>query len=580
MNIAFNTATPSTFIACFMARDSLTTQSLRRMLQTANAIKELCPIASSPIIANFLPPPQAPIVLPPAPSILPKLLDLGLDVPLAENLSRVYFLRTQDLRSLGQRTLRGVCDNLAIGPSYSIPLPDVLNRVIAAHTKNYMRTIRNLEERAIAVATNWKRRSQPPRKTNTCTTYTERKPFNHEFTPFLLKYFEYNSKPSRVDREEMAKKSMMDRRQIDVWFQNHRRRARLEGKVLKKLGPADAAPLELCLKSMEEKMVTFIIPEGLRQSVDEEASEPGSEEEEEEEEFYKEQPQEVDTSDVLNPPAPRHAFPTPFSRGRHMVSTITWTQEFSFLTPEWPRKASAASPAVRAVNIDDMVAAFAGMHVFMGPPVHSPFPNGQNAARSAITVIPSCAPHPALVRDKFVPAPVVAATGLNTVPAPRTRQHPFRSPSPSAQPATLVISTTRRKKAAGPPRRTPKHNRGYHRSASPGASEASSPARSCSPPSRLSSYSASSPPSRTPSFGSSGFSSSRSSSASSGPTTPVGSPSALPLDILDTANLDLFGEPLQQHVSPVEAFNGYPEWIAAKQRSYLAAFESMTYAGR
>ncbi|KAJ6535191.1 hypothetical protein B0H10DRAFT_115480 [Mycena sp. CBHHK59/15] len=416
------------------------------------------------------------------------------------------------------------------------------------------------------------------------TTYrkcSDKPQFNSEFTPFLIKYFEYNSRPSRVDREEMAKKSTMDLRQIDVWFQNRRRRARQEGKILQKLGPADAAPLELCLKSMEEKMETYIIPEGLRQSVDEEVSEPGSDEEEEEEDFYKEQPQEEDASDVLNPPAPRHAFPTPFSRGRHMVSTITWTQEYTFPTPEWPRKPSAAPPAKRpAVNIDDMVTAFAGMHVFMGPPVRSPFPNGQNAARSAITVIPSCAPHPALVRDKFVPAPVVAATGLNTVPAPRTRQHPFRSPSPSAQPATLVIFPTRRKKVAGPPRRMPKRNHGDRRGASPAASEASAPARSCSPPSRASSYNASSPPSRTPSFGSSGCSSSRSSSASSGPTTPVGSPSALPLDILDTANLGLFGEPLQQHVSPVEAFDGYPEWIAAKQRSYLAAFESMTYPGR
>jgi hypothetical protein len=103
----------------------------------------------------------------------------------------------------------------------------------------------------------------------------------------------------------MAKKSMMEPRQIEVWvrgplpfqppsnyspqFQNHRRRAKQEGKSVKKLGPADPAPLELCLKSMEEKMEPYLIPDGLRQSVDSEVSEAGSEDEEEDDDdFYDE----------------------------------------------------------------------------------------------------------------------------------------------------------------------------------------------------------------------------------------------------------------------------------------------------
>nr|AAB22024.1 A42 mating-type factor beta 2-1 gene product [Coprinus cinereus, Peptide Partial, 44 aa] [Coprinopsis cinerea] len=44
----------------------------------------------------------------------------------------------------------------------------------------------------------------------------------------LEKYFEYNAYPSARDREWLARKTMMSVRQIEVWFQNHRRRARKE----------------------------------------------------------------------------------------------------------------------------------------------------------------------------------------------------------------------------------------------------------------------------------------------------------------------------------------------------------------
>ncbi|KAJ7202552.1 hypothetical protein GGX14DRAFT_653639, partial [Mycena pura] len=70
----------------------------------------------------------------------------------------------------------------------------------------------------------------------------------------LQQYFEYNAYPSAADRLEMANKFMMDARQIEVWFQNHRRRAKQEGVDVRRLRPGDPAPLELCLKLMEEQM--------------------------------------------------------------------------------------------------------------------------------------------------------------------------------------------------------------------------------------------------------------------------------------------------------------------------------------
>ncbi|KAG6901150.1 hypothetical protein C0995_016451 [Termitomyces sp. Mi166 len=99
----------------------------------------------------------------------------------------------------------------------------------------------------------------------------QKKPvFNREYTPLLEKYFEFNAYPSAPDRAFLARKSMMSPRQIEVWFQNHRNRARKEGKCLRKLTDHSLPPeltLELSLKSLEEKMPYFTIPVSERQSI-------------------------------------------------------------------------------------------------------------------------------------------------------------------------------------------------------------------------------------------------------------------------------------------------------------------------
>ncbi|KAJ7925967.1 hypothetical protein B0H13DRAFT_1108340 [Mycena leptocephala] len=537
-------------MACTAPSESITIQSLRQILKTGNAIKSLCPQPPTPVVLLSDSSPAS-FKLQTPPSIYDKLLELDLDPIVAQKLSLRYTDRCNQLQFAAQNILNRTCLELASVPRHSglIPLSRFLEGVVAAHTASYSRAIRDLEQRALSIAT----RLNPVAHQRKVKPSAERPSFNHEFTPFLQKYFEYNAFPSAADRVEMAKKSMMEPRQIEVWFQNHRRRAKQEGKSVKKLGPADPAPLELCLKSMEEKMEPYLIPDGLRQSVDSEVSEAGSEDEEEDDDdFYDEKTEVVDLTDVLNPPAARHAFPVLFKESRHFSSTILPTQEFSFPAPVWRRKAAVKALERPTVTIEELMGAFALLNVHDMRPVLSP------PFQIATTVIPSAAPIPALVRSRFPPSAVLATRSLNTVAAPRSRRHPFRSPSPYAQPATLVPAHPRRKKVAGPPRRTPKRA-ANHRGSSPATSDTST-LRSVSPPSRISSFASSisrTPslesngfsPSRTPSFGSSGFSSRSSSSSSSGPTTPSGSPSALPLEIADSAFHDFFGE---QYSSPVD----------------------------
>nr|AAZ14948.1 homeodomain mating-type protein [Coprinellus disseminatus] len=82
--------------------------------------------------------------------------------------------------------------------------------------------------------------------------------FNVEYTPVLEQYFEYNAYPSVRDRELLARKSSMTPRQIEVWFQNHRRRARKEGCHLKRIS-TDPLPAELSLDTLKEQMPAFML---------------------------------------------------------------------------------------------------------------------------------------------------------------------------------------------------------------------------------------------------------------------------------------------------------------------------------
>ncbi|KAE9400598.1 hypothetical protein BT96DRAFT_919434 [Gymnopus androsaceus JB14] len=68
-----------------------------------------------------------------------------------------------------------------------------------------------------------------------CRPYEPYKPFNNvRVHPILQTYFQYDAFPSASDRQIIAERSGMTKRQIEVWFQNHRRIARQRGLQLKK----------------------------------------------------------------------------------------------------------------------------------------------------------------------------------------------------------------------------------------------------------------------------------------------------------------------------------------------------------
>ncbi|EJF66855.1 hypothetical protein DICSQDRAFT_164697 [Dichomitus squalens LYAD-421 SS1] len=80
-------------------------------------------------------------------------------------------------------------------------------------------------------------------------------PFNHNATPALEAFFDENAFPSRLEKHELAVRWGMRYRQIDVWFQNRRRRFKKEGKDLKQRPSGNAL-----LHDLEQVVVDTLLP--------------------------------------------------------------------------------------------------------------------------------------------------------------------------------------------------------------------------------------------------------------------------------------------------------------------------------
>ncbi|KAK0246295.1 hypothetical protein EDD85DRAFT_803719 [Armillaria nabsnona] len=92
--------------------------------------------------------------------------------------------------------------------------------------------------------------------------------FNNAYIPYLKAYFDYNAYPSLHDREVMAQKSMMTSRQIEVWFQNHRRVEKKAGRPCVKRKASDAGPSQSQIDKIEQVMGVFGVSKEERQGTE------------------------------------------------------------------------------------------------------------------------------------------------------------------------------------------------------------------------------------------------------------------------------------------------------------------------
>ncbi|KAF9056125.1 hypothetical protein BJ165DRAFT_1431038 [Panaeolus papilionaceus] len=171
--------------------------------------------------------------------------------------------------------------------------------------------------------------------------------FNSDFTPVLEAYFELNAYPSLRDRQQLAVRSMMAPRQIEVWFQNHRNRSKKEGRAIKRaqsLISLDDVVSSVHLSPQTNGMQRLPSPT------------PSfcSNEEESETIYSQSRPASPGRADdfFLSIPRPSHAFPTPYPPKSDVDPFGRNASRFHFSQSCWVRQ--SAAPASIPSACDDM----------------------------------------------------------------------------------------------------------------------------------------------------------------------------------------------------------------------------------
>ncbi|KDQ63285.1 hypothetical protein JAAARDRAFT_75729 [Jaapia argillacea MUCL 33604] len=500
------------------------TDAFSHILQTGDELKKLSQAAvSSSMLTQAAPSPSVQVTLPEPPPIYGSLVSLGLQPALAETLSAKYARRAGDLRLHAESTISRALTKLAMLPRHTSlrPQSELDNQVSVVYRGQYLRTVQNLAKETVDLATAFVSRRSEPCRDSVASTPTRddlpqaRATFNQEYLPMLEFAFKENPFPSHADKAAFAKKSGMTYRQIHVWFQNRRSRAKRDGVRLRKVDINNTTKFNfdpLISRLKDEGLDERVIPEGERvKPVDSDASEYEwhyfTSDDEEGPAAKRRTSFHANSPDPFSYQTPSHTFPTPYPPVCEVEPFPIKDGIHHLPPPVWPRKPVAQLAAQPPVDMDTFAEAFAKLSVRVGPikifrkkpevPRKSSKPKrtstpppkpDRSAATSAITTKPMPAPLPSFVSVKRRRLPTLTITPASPLPG-RTiptstlhRLHAFRTPSPKSAHASLVAEALRSnqpapRKVAPLPQRAAAHTR--PRGVSPIVSDATiSPQRS------------------------------------------------------------------------------------------------------
>ncbi|KAL1740594.1 mating-type protein A-alpha Y4 [Schizophyllum fasciatum] len=147
----------------------------------------------------------------------------------------------------------------SISPS-NLPALDKLR------TRLYVEQVEKWLSEVLQVPEKWKAEMEKQRAHIGATMgpARSRPKFHSEYTPLLDLYFRFNAYPTYADRRVLAEKTGMLTRQITVWFQNHRRRAK---GPLPRMSPTAKIPMEEFERereNMARKMIPLLLPPHLK----------------------------------------------------------------------------------------------------------------------------------------------------------------------------------------------------------------------------------------------------------------------------------------------------------------------------
>ncbi|KAF6766644.1 hypothetical protein DFP72DRAFT_867207 [Ephemerocybe angulata] len=411
-------------------------QSIQRLLASSPSYR---PVAKSAGLVSFT---FTPPVLEP---ITSKLIGVGLPAKLSDRLSKLYLERMNSSRQHFQTQFQKTCQALSVNYKGR-----ELERAVRSVHSGYLRSYLSTSESIIKASV--ERASTHVEKYATRTSnHGTRTHFNHESVPLLEEYFRHNAYPSARDRVLLARKSMMEPRQIEVWFQNHRSRARKQGISLRKLS-SHPLPSSLGLESLRSTMPLLFKTETEPDNMDYASTQRTTP-------FSEQQPNESPSrGNVESPPlAPDHAPAWAFPQKYDPTSNHEAFQMASFVTPFpstfWPRSQPSQVKKKRhiATSIDDLVDLFQSKLTIQGPKTLQFAEHLNTPWNASVLTRPPSAPllsllnpnQPPTLRQTIHPTPKKSQIywglpSLGTPQSPMKRGASLRSVSSSSSLSTMV----------------------------------------------------------------------------------------------------------------------------------------------
>lgn len=181
-----------------------------------------------PVTAKPDPPPS----LPPPPSIREHLESLELPDETINKLSNAYLCKSDEIREVYESNWIKLSKTLAVVQSHKFNNPfshSILEKRTKLHRDGFLRDVQACADLTIQQGRELRRLELQ----RTATEHREPARFQVNFRPLLEHYFEKDAFPDRENKEILARKTGMKYRQIHIWFQNRRARAKREGERLK-----------------------------------------------------------------------------------------------------------------------------------------------------------------------------------------------------------------------------------------------------------------------------------------------------------------------------------------------------------
>ncbi|KAF8640669.1 hypothetical protein AX17_000326 [Amanita inopinata Kibby_2008] len=369
---------------------------IQQMKEDAQAIQKLCPRLSSepkrPI--ESLHPLPTSMKLPAPQEIVVDLQNAGLPLHLAQETSNAYVHAMNQIRhqveQMMQRMLAIFSDKFADSSARDQKIYKIGLRAYAQHLKMD-------KDRALALV--GKKLGNTRQYSSSDSRHNTRKSpaFNHSSTPLLETYFDHNAYPSAPDRAILAKKTRMTERQIEVWFQNHRNRAKKEGKHLRRRkSEPHPVPLLQINNAIDFNLEEFHRPPTI---IETDSSSD-------------------DDELILGNPlcqspsqAPAHAFPARYPPNCNYKPFPIEPDQRNLPPPDWTRKpihlAAGSSRHVDLTEIDELSQMFSKKLLLT---------DGVKTSRRIKRLVPAV-----LSSTHIIPSPAPLPALLTAAPTPRTR---------------------------------------------------------------------------------------------------------------------------------------------------------------